>query len=292
MTKVENTTSIKNILAPVDFSEESMIGVHTAADLASSIGATLNLLHIIDDFPPDNLRPDGDIQAKIENQEEHEVFITELTKKRKEELKALQDKLNLPNEQVTRFIKYGKYRKELEDYLDDNPIDLIVMGSSGEMSRAEFFTGNHAAQAIRNADIPVLTVKEPYKISEHDKILILIDLKHYQKEKVDKLRNFIETFKLQPHIAHLMKNKDVVEENVEAKLNEFARNNDFKYFSTHIIQDNKFHVDSVKQFSNDYNISIIASISEGAGGLIRLLFGSDTERLLDELQRPLLAISE
>lgn len=47
------------------------------------------------------------------------------------------------------------------DYVDDNGVDLVVMGTHGRSGVARYLLGSVTAKTVRTAGVPVLTVRAP-----------------------------------------------------------------------------------------------------------------------------------
>lgn len=280
----------KNILVPIDFTKEAEAGLQTAGNMARRIGARLSLVHIVDEPAPSAVQPDGDILSRNDKMKEHERFMVELINKRNAQLEKLADRFN-PDLEVTTTIEFGKFTERLENFLTENDIDLIVMGTSGETNISEFFSGNHAARAVRASDVPVLAVKDYFELELGARMLLLVDIKEYPEKTMFRLKRFAELFRLNIYFAHARKKKDAISEDIINDLKEIADNHGFTNYSLHVF-DKGEKTEIIKDFVKDMKIDLIASISEGDSGLVRLIFGSDTEKFINEIDEPILAISE
>ncbi|GEM_PF-2351354 len=281
----------KHILVPVDFTKIAETGLATAINIAKKVDAKITMLHVIDDQGPANFRPDGDMIAKHKENAEHDRFMAELIKKSRAELGELFNRFDFQNLETKSVIEFGKFKEGLKSFLDSNKVDLIVIGTSGETSLSEFFSGNHATQTFRIADVPVLALKDCFSITNLNDILLLTDLQDYKKETIGLIRNFAEMFDLKVHIAHIRQNKDLVEENIEQRLKTFAQENNFKNYEIFVLEKGR-KTEKIHEFTEEMNIDLIATITEGNSGLVRLIFGSDTEKFLHKLENPLLTVSE
>lgn len=145
---------ITRILVPTDFSDTADAALAYAKELAGRVGASLHLLHVIDDFYaaaafaadvygpiPESLRQTG--------------------------LRAADDRLNerLPEDERTYFngttaIATGLTANAIVDYARTHEIDLIVIGTHGRGGIAHLLLGSVAEQVVRTAPCPVLTVRE------------------------------------------------------------------------------------------------------------------------------------
>jgi nucleotide-binding universal stress UspA family protein len=285
-----NTDQYK-ILVPTDFSEESTYGFQTALELAGRIDAEITLLHMIPEPGPEGFRPAADMEKHNQERNENIIYINELLKKRKQQMHEFVEAAKEQSADIKTIIDFGLFSDKLEDFLEHHDIDLIVMGTTGEKSFQEKFTGNHTAKAIRIAEIPVLAVKQNEQFGNRDKILLLVDLKDYDHIQVRRIKRFTEVLDMKVFIGHIIRKKDAISGNIEEQLTEFGEQHRFKDFSTCVFgAENK--VQSVRKLINQENMDLVATISEGNSGLMRLFFGSDTEDFVNKLNKPVLAVSE
>lgn len=279
------------ILVPTDFSDESNYGFQTALELAGRIDSEITLLHMIPEPGPEGFRPAADMEKHNQERNENLIFMNELLKKRKQQMRKYVEAAGEQSANIKTKIEFGLFSDKLEDFLEHHETDLIVMGTTGEKSFQEKFTGNHTAKAIRIAEIPVLAVKHNEQFGNRDKILLLVELKDYDHKEVRGIKRFAEIFDMKVFIGHIVRKKDTISGNIEKQLTEFGEQHGFKDFSTCVFgtQDK---VKSVRKFIKQEDMDVVATISEGNAGLMRLFFGSDTEEFVNKLDKPVLAVSE
>ncbi|QNL20740.1 universal stress protein [Hyphobacterium sp. CCMP332] len=281
----------KNILIPIDFSDEAMHGLASGLKIARDIDAKITLFHALPKAEADNFSPSADIQLRQEEAKENDHYMAELIARKKSDLDKIIRKYGNEQNQITGVIRIGDFEDTLKDYLNDHKADLIVMGTSGETSFWEWFSGNHAAVTMRIADVPVLIVKEETWIKKNGHLMLLTDMKAYKEENVTSIRDFAELMNMKVHLTHILQNKDATVENIQGLLEDFAKDYEFKNYTIEIISKGDLS-QMVKSYVQKHDMDIIASISEGNSGLIRLFFGSNTEKMINELDLPYLAVSE
>jgi len=144
---------VKKILFPTDFSEGSSYALKYAVDMVKHYGAKLYLVHVIYDIAKtagwyvphvsmDEMYKDIEKGAK-----------KELEKFGNEEIRGLKD--------IERVVLTGVPHDEILKFTKKNKIDLIVMGSHGKKGIDRILFGSTAAQVVRFAPCPVLTVRLP-----------------------------------------------------------------------------------------------------------------------------------
>jgi universal stress protein A len=144
---------IKTILFPTDFSEGAANALKYAVDVAKRYGAKLHILHVIYDIAKasgwyvphismDQMYKDIEVGAK-----------KELERFGLEDLSGFKD--------IERTVSTGVPHEVIVDFATKNKIDMIVIGTHGRSGIDRILFGSTAAQVVRNAPCPVLTVRLP-----------------------------------------------------------------------------------------------------------------------------------
>ncbi|MBA3886257.1 MAG: universal stress protein [Acidobacteria bacterium] len=143
--------AINKILVPTDFSECSDAAVLYGRAMAETFGATLHLLHVVQDpytqpwaaeaFPA----PLGDMLAQWQAQ----------ARARLQELLP-----ETARKDVMVAVQVGSPFQEIVRYANEQAIDLIVIGTHGRGPIGHMLLGSVAEKVVRKAPCPVLTVRE------------------------------------------------------------------------------------------------------------------------------------
>ena len=88
---------------------------------------------------------------------EEAVFYLKLAEQK---MSKFLDRLFLEGLEITPVIKHFKVFKEINEIVDEQQIDLIVMGSHGASGVKEVIIGSNAEKVVRHSTIPVLIVKQ------------------------------------------------------------------------------------------------------------------------------------
>jgi nucleotide-binding universal stress UspA family protein len=144
---------IKNILFPTDFSEGASQALQYAIDMAKKYGAKLHIVHIIYDIAKVSgwYVPHRSVDEMYK--EILEGAKKELEKFGVEELSGMKD--------IERSVLMGVPHEEIMNFARKNKIDLIIMGTHGRTGIDRILFGSTAAQVVRFAPCPVLTVRIP-----------------------------------------------------------------------------------------------------------------------------------
>lgn len=144
---------IKSILFPTDFSEGSSEALRYAVDLAQRYGAKLFVVNVIYDVVKATGWYVPHVSVDKMYEDIRESAKKELERFGVEELSALKN--------VERIVLSGVPHEEIINFAKDQKIDLIVMGTHGRKGVDRILFGSTAAQIVRFAPCPVLTVRLP-----------------------------------------------------------------------------------------------------------------------------------
>jgi len=142
------------ILVPTDFSPPSAAALEYARILAAKFGASLRILHVIDDptgsseFVADGYAPStDDIRSSL----------LEQARTRLDHLMNLVDRSRY---HAHADAVLGMPAAAIVDYASATGSELIVMGTHGRTGLAHLLMGSVAEQVVRTAFCPVLTVRQ------------------------------------------------------------------------------------------------------------------------------------
>ena len=140
---------MKNILLPTDFSEPALAATSFALEFARRFGATLHLLHVIEDpvlyLPMFESYP-------LPSREEFEKYAQERLANwiHPDDARGIEIQLSwLHGKPFVEILKAAKLRQA----------DLIVLGTHGRGMAAHLLVGSVAEKVVRKAPCPVLTVR-------------------------------------------------------------------------------------------------------------------------------------
>lgn len=144
-------TKITRIVAATDFSKGSRAALKYADMLRRQTGATLHVLHVVEDPTITGMWPD--------------VYLAELPDLRAElvahartTLRAETRTLRVPR--VTTEVAVGPTAQVIAAMAEHHRADLIVMGTHGRTGLSHVLLGSVAERVVRLAPCPVLTVRE------------------------------------------------------------------------------------------------------------------------------------
>lgn len=148
---------VTSILVPLDFSAGSKHALAYALQLADRLGASLHVIHVLDDsFAVAGYLETfaGDYMETAASQAgaELETVLTPDQKARSSAALA---------------VRIGKPAQEILAYLAEHPeIDLVVMATAGRGRVARFMMGSVTDKVVRAAPCPVVTLHPHDRVEE------------------------------------------------------------------------------------------------------------------------------
>lgn len=144
--------SLRRILVPVDFSDCSRKALRYASAFAKQFQAELTLLHVLE-APPTQVWV---IESVFSGAGGPRELVAE-------ELSAWQEEID-GGIATKAVLREGVADQQILQAIEDNNIDLVILGTRGRSGLAHLFLGSTAERILRHASCPVLLVRE----HEHD----------------------------------------------------------------------------------------------------------------------------
>jgi nucleotide-binding universal stress UspA family protein len=144
--------ALKTVLVPTDFSECSEAAVRYGLALAEAFGASLHLLHVVQDPYKQAWAAEGFAAPVTDMVLQWETQARERLEKTAAACAPLQ---------TTIATRVGSPFYDIAAYASEANVDLIVIGTHGRGPIGHMLLGSVAERIVRRAPCPVLTVRHP-----------------------------------------------------------------------------------------------------------------------------------
>lgn len=141
----------RRIVAPVDFSEHSLLAVRNAKELARAVGTDVILVHVLEE----RLHP-AFYNTGMFSQYESMPDIEERTIS---ELKRFYERAGGPDGPVEYMVRRGHAVREITRASREHSPSLVVMATHGLTGLDHFLMGSVTEKVVRQSENPVLTIK-------------------------------------------------------------------------------------------------------------------------------------
>lgn len=141
--------SIKNILAPTDFSENSFPAFEFAHYLSVQCKAVLHVLHVYEPIA----------SKKYNNQFVEQRFEKSRYLNAEEELRRFINRISPQGIQIVEAMVPGKPYEQIINYSKAKQIDLVIIASHGWTGLSHLITGNVTNRVLRYSQVPTICIK-------------------------------------------------------------------------------------------------------------------------------------
>tara|TARA_X000000368_G_scaffold391039_1_gene354732 strand:+ start:3163 stop:4038 length:876 start_codon:yes stop_codon:yes gene_type:complete len=164
--------SASKILVPIGFSEQSMVALGQAFNIAKIKKSGIVLLSVIKEqsvmqtlFADDN---SDELKAKVK--EKLDAIALEYSKRY--------------GINVDTMVSKGKIYQQINGVSEMISADLIIMGTNGSQGRSSKVIGSNAEKVVRLSKCPVITIKGKCHMQGCENIILPIDIEKETKQKV------------------------------------------------------------------------------------------------------------
>jgi nucleotide-binding universal stress UspA family protein len=200
---------------------------------------------------------------------------------------------------------------EILHYAKDNDVDLIVMGTHGRRGLGHLFLGSVAEEVVRMAHCSVLTIrerKEPLPVEAVERILVPVDFSEHSKRALAYAKELAAAYQTRLQLLHVVEEvihpafyrasgpsilalKPDLRTTVEHELRNFLKEikgpeaaADF-----YVIEGRAAH--AIVNFAESYHSDLVVISTHGLTGLVHMLHGSVTEKVVRTAPCPVLTVS-
>jgi nucleotide-binding universal stress UspA family protein len=276
---------MNNFLVPIDFSETS----RNAARYAAHISTLVPDAHVILYNVFDSLEYGSDSSPLATDAEEDAgrkaIMELALESVRTEISPITSARISLVAEESHRFLD------TLEKYVNNNNIQLIVMGITGATRLGQIFMGSNTLNLIKRGTVPVIIVP-PHAHSESAKnVMLLTDFKDIDNTiPIQTVRSVLDMFKPRLHIVNVDHEHYVqVTEEYKAertKLEGMLRDYSPEFYFIRLFD----FMDAINQFVADNKIDLILTFPRKHSFLSNVFKTTNTTQLAYHSHVPIVAI--
>ena len=273
---------MKNILIPTDFSRLGNYAYDLANKIANATQAKIHVLSIVQATPDVVFDTDGNVkncgEQNISVFQEQEKDLIEKMMSWTEGKENIEFKL----------VKIGHIKEDILRYIEQNNIDLVVMGTEGAYGLEEILMESHAGQLVLEAPIPILTLKCDRSEMEIKDLLLVCDFHHPAKINLSMVKTLQEAFGAKLNLLKVNTPKDFeAQRKVVLNMQEFAELNELNNVSYHVYCDENVE-QGIVNFSTDTGIDFVAIGTHQRSGLSRLFKKSISNEIVNHVWQPVL----
>jgi nucleotide-binding universal stress UspA family protein len=274
---------ISKILIPTDFSTVANNALQYAIQLAKKTNASIHLLHV-------NNIPIMDASFPNEVYQTYTAEIEDFAKNSFENLENLY--LNKSNLQFDKHTAYGFVNDEIQEFANNNNIDLIVLGTTGASGIQEILIGSNAASVVAKAEIPVLVIPPTSTFADIKKIVYASDFNEPEFPSVSRLAFFANLYEAEVNVLHI---KSFADNLFDAEHNFFSRNKEnveVNRWKIVKLPEGESIIDSINNFVETEHPNLIVMAKHNRSFFDRLFHRSLSKQMAYHTKIPLLVLNK
>lgn len=273
---------LKNILAPIDFSDASFNAVSYAAFLANAFAVPLTLVHAYKNVPAFDEVPRTQLAASLKQANaDNENFL-------KSQMAGVVKKFTV---KIDSIIRKGNPVNVIRETAKKIQSDLIVMGMKGKGESNSKF-GSTTTALINETDIPVLIIPKNASYQTIDSITLASDFNHEKlltnfpllEKMIDRFDPFIQILNIQKNDSKLT--AGFIEKKMSAGLMWQKYNHSFNIIERDDIEE------GINKFLQNHPTELLVMIARKRNFITKIIQPSHTKKMTYQTKIPLLVFHQ
>ncbi|MEG0695728.1 MAG: universal stress protein, partial [Algoriella sp.] len=202
-------------------------------------------------------------------------------------LRKLAEDNGFTNVDLKFVVKEGMLTYVLPKIIEEEKIDFVVMGTTGNTGFEKVIFGSNTMNAIRDLKIPILSIPHNYKYKRINNIGFTTVFQDKDRKALDYLTEIAYRYKAKVHCLHVSKdgNYDIPTLN---HWKDYYKDEPVD-FSIYTADES---VDAVLEFIKEEKIDILTVVSTNKGFFEKLFSPSFTKKILSQNSIPLFVFHE
>ncbi|WP_291129375.1 universal stress protein [Flavobacterium sp. UBA7682] len=277
---------MKKILIPLDFSETSDNAFVYALEMAKLLKAELVLLHTFE-LPVVDSQAMALNYATIYNTIELANF--EHFKEKLPQLRSIASERKLDHIPMNHILMDGDLLNNIKKVVNEENIDLVVMGTNGAESWFDTLIGTNTGAVITNVKVPVLSVPAEAKYQKIETIAFTTRFRPKDIEALQKVLFYAKKFRAQVKCLYVKtSSSDVTSETINRWKSHFEDEENLQFF---IIPDEEVQR-TIEDFLDNQSADMLAMLTYKRNFFVELFTTTTTQKLSYYLKTPILALHE
>ncbi len=276
---------MKKILVPTDFSTTSLAAMEVAFSIASTSGASITVLHVVEEVTVGSYSVAG--QGHPVPDEENR-FNSLVIRKAHDRLERLVKDPRFAAVEVTGELKVGNPFHGIRSIITEQVPDLVVMGTRGHTKVEEMIIGSNAEKVVRLMNCPVLTVHKKPSHMDFKKIVYATSMSEEEEGFARVVKRIQSKYKSTVHLVRINTPGDFQRDRaVLGYMDKFAKKVGLGNFVRHVYNDLTVE-EGIIYFADSIKADLICMATHGRTGFAHVLAGSVAEDVVNHARRPVL----
>lgn len=271
---------MEKIFVPCDFSDNAINAFRLAIDMAHISNAEIHLLHVIE-LPIIH----EDVLTLMPSFDE--TLLSELSERAEAQFSELKNEYAKEHIVIKTKVEFGPTVSIILEYLKENDLNIVVMGTKGVSGLEEVLIGSTAEKIVRNALCPVLVVRKYSNLAALKNIVFPNSMEDGQEDLLLHVKALQHVLKATLHLVWIdTAGKASDHTVVRNRLDQFARRFMLKDYTINVFKA-KTKESGVLDFAHQIKAEMIAMGTHARKGLNHLFRGSVTEGLVNHGDCPI-----
>jgi len=289
--------AFKKLLVGVDFTDISDAVVESAKQIANLFDAEVHLITVVEPpMPALSTEPDAFLEA------EELAILLELEKSLKQEaeekLEKYTEKLLKEGIKAYKTVEIGDVVDTILDYIEENQIDLLVIGSHKKGLIDKLLLGSVSEKLLNKSPVSTLVVKG-FSLTKIEKLLVGYDFLPSSKEALNIAKEiavktgaeiFIVHADTDMKFAHIKSVYKVVEEKKKQLLKEIVTQLNSEGISSFFEILKEPATDAILEEIEKYHPDLVVLGKRKSSALKRLFLGTTAQKVVENSPSPVLVV--
>ncbi|MFN7261426.1 MAG: universal stress protein [Cyclobacteriaceae bacterium] len=276
---------MKKILVPTDFSKTSITALETAFEIAKKAGASIFVLHVVEEATPDSYKITG--EWRDDNWEDR-LFTFKLLERAKAQLEKLVMDPRFSAVKLVGELRLGNPFHGMNTIIAEQKVDLVVMGTRGKTNLESMVIGTNTERVVRHSHCPILTVHKKPSSSDFKNIVYATAMSKDEEVFSRIVKRTQQLYDSTIHLVRINTPGDFQRDRVvKDYMNKFAKTLQFKNFTINVYNDVS-EEEGILYFADSIDADLIAMATHGRTGFAHVLAGSIAEGVVSKAVRPVL----
>jgi nucleotide-binding universal stress UspA family protein len=277
---------MKKILVPTDFSKPAMIATEVAADIARKAGASLILLHVVEEATGGSFNVEG--QVATDGDFEDRLFTMRLIQKARKQLEKIVLDPKMADVKVDGELRVGNPYHGMTTIIAEHKVDLVVMGTAGHSQLEQMIIGSNTEKVVRNSRCPVLSVHKKPATSDFKNIVYATAMAKDEEVFSRIVKRTQQVYDSTVHLVRINTPGDFQRDHiVKDYMEKFAKKLGLKNYTINVYNDIDTE-EGIIRFADSINADLIAMATHGRTGFAHVMAGSVAEDVVTHAKRPVL----
>lgn len=276
---------MKKILIPTDFSDNALNAISYALEFFKYELCVFYIMHAYQD--------DIYINDALLTRETLDKVTEIVENQSQKQLEAVLKKIKTkhPNPRFSYRIRSSNnvLIEEADKIVEEENIDLIIMGTRGKTNDRKLTFGSHTLQVLKYVECPVLSIPRHYKYTQPKHVLFPTDyLIPYKRRELKLLCDMLAPFRAKIDVLYVSKAKKLSmrQEDNKAFIEETLYKNDTNFYTVN----SKNISQAINTYVTENNIDMLVMVNTRHSHLEHILFQSTIDKVSLNMNIPFLAL--